>query len=157
MIDLEKRLYDWFLETATFENWESPYAVRLPLNQRGFFSPCLLNDYCAREDLANFLACLNNAFFSSDDVLEGSRVRCIPIREQGDPSYYRLCLDKPAHVPENNFLELVSDFWCAQDYAADWDVDIKPADVDWVRYLAKLQSNPELEDPLDWDNYWNPR
>lgn len=155
MIDLEENLYDWFLDAADFNTWSSPYAVTLPLKQRGFLSPCLLSDWCAREDLANFLACLNDAFFSSDDLRKGSRVRCIPIRERGDPSYYRLCLDKPAHVPEDSFLELVSDFWWAQDYA-HWDVHIKPADGDWIRYLAKLQSDPSVEDPLDWDNYWNP-
>jgi hypothetical protein len=156
MIDLEKSLYDWFVEDACFKAWESPYAVTLPLKRRGFQSPCLLNDWCAREDLANFLECLNDEFFSGDDLRKGSRVRCIPIRERGDHSYYRLCLDKPTHVPEASFFKLVVDCWYAQDYA-HWDVDIKPADADWIRSMAKLQANTQVPDALDWENYWNPR
>jgi hypothetical protein len=130
--------------------------VTLPLKQRGFISWCVLNDWCAREDLASFLEYLNEELFSGDEERKGSRVRCIPVRERGDPSYYHLCLDKPAHVPEASFFDLVVDCWWAQDYA-HWDVYIKPADADWVRFMAKLQSEPEIEDPLDWDNYWNPR
>lgn len=156
MIDLEKGLYDSFLDMAILDQWAEPYAVTLTLKPFSFFCRVPLNDSCASHNLTEFLGLLHNAFFSSNDMSNGNRIRCIPVLEIGEPTRYQLCLEKPAHIPEDLFMQETFDCWWATDFA-HWDMEIKPADADWIRYLAKLQADTSLPDALDWDNYWNPR
>jgi hypothetical protein len=156
MIDLETCLNDWLLEAAAIDKWASPYAVTLTMNPASFYARVPLDALQASYNLRDFLKFLHNAFLGSEDMSPESRLRCIPILERGEPWRYHLCMEKPAHISEDVFMQQVFDCWWSTDFAR-CEADVKAADAGWIRHLAKLQSDPSVEDPLDWDNYWNPR
>jgi hypothetical protein len=150
-------LRDAFLEVATIDHWTKPYAVTLTMKQaikRDRFT-IRLDPLKASQNLGHFLNLLNGKIFSSGDLRRGRRVRCIPVLEDGERYHYHLCLDKPAHVPEINFLNLIYDCWARTDFGY-WMVEITPADDGWIRYIAKGRSKRVFADALDWENFHNP-
>lgn len=157
MKTIDSRLQAAFLDAASIRHWNSPYAVTLTMKQairRGGFT-VRIDHLKASQNLRHFLKLLNAKLFSSGDLRRGYRVRCIPVLENEGRQHYHLCLDKPADIAESLFMDLIFLCWWATDFGY-LEVDVKPADFGWVRYMSKARSKTSFADAIDWANFHNP-
>lgn len=154
---IDYRLQDAFLKTAAIDHWTAPYAVTLTLKQVIGRGPIRerLDPLKASQNLKHFLNLLNSRLLKKRDLKNGEHLRCIPVLEDDGRLHYHLCLDKPAHVSAQVFMNLVIQLWARTDFGY-WMVEIKPADAGWIRYMAKPRSKTSFADAIDWANFHNP-
>ena len=152
------RLKEAYLQTATIDHWDPPYAVTLTMKQairRGGYR-IALDPVKASQNLKHFLNLLNAKLFSAGDLRKGRRLRCIAVLEDGERYHYHLCLEKPARVSAVPFVNLIQECWLRTDFGY-WMVEVQPCDSGWISYMAKNQSKTAFSDAFDWANYHNPK
>jgi len=157
MNSYDYRLQQAFLAAARIDHWESPFALTLTMKQaiKKGTRIISLDPIRASQNLSHFLKLLNAHLFTKAALKTGIRLKCIPVLEDGERYHYHLCLDKPAHVPEIEFLNQIYDCWARTDFGY-WMVEVTPADDGWIRYMAKGRSKRAFADALDWENFHNP-
>jgi hypothetical protein len=109
----------------------------------------------ASQNLGHFLKLLNAKLFTKALRRKGYRIRCIPVLEDGGRYHYHLCVDKPAGISHALFMNLIMELWLRTDFGY-WLVEVTPADVGWLRYIAKGRSKSVFADAIDWANFNNP-
>jgi hypothetical protein len=152
------RLKEAFLQTATIDHWDSPFALTLTMKQvvRRGGHRIALDPLKASQNLRHFLNLLNARLFSSGDLRKGKRLRCIAVLEDGERYHYHLCLEKPDHVLAARFVNLIHWCWAHTDFGY-WMVEVTPCDAGWIGYMAKIRSKTAFSDAFDWANFHNPK
>lgn len=144
------------LEFASEIDWQRPFAASLTLKTAYYENHVRvpLTRIDASQNLHHFLNLLNRKIYSTAERRRGANIKCVgTIEDGGVRPHFHLCLDRPAHISDEQFCALVMTCWHRTRFGYT-QVDIKPCtDVDgWLRYIAKYKTKTDYLDAIDWMN-----
>lgn len=149
---------DGVVRAMTLEGFSSPTAVTLTF-KRGIlvdhhYVP--LSRDAASRDLRHFLNVVSRKAISRSELRNGKRVACLPVYEDENVApHYHLVVDRPDTMAEPEFEDLLWKSWQKTDFG-NRQVDVRPCDEGWVRYILKRRTKSNFCDSIDWMNFHKP-
>jgi hypothetical protein len=141
------------LETYGIEKWIDPLAVTLTLkiaipSHSGWVRG---DQHRYSQNLKHTLNMLHHQLFGSRWRWKSTRLKSFPVLEQdcSGRSHYHLAMDCPRRVSPETFAAMVAQAW-VQSHWGHRQVDVRPADADWLGYMLKSR---DFCAAIDWDNF----
>ncbi len=139
-------------------SFNNPLAVTLTLkpftySQQGI-NP--LTPDLASQNLRHFIKQLSRKILMRSQFRSGRRIPCYPAYESRDVTpHYHLALDRPDHISLEGFTGMVAVAWHKTQFG-NRQIDIRPCDKGWIRYITKLRTKDNFINSIDWNNCHRP-
>ena len=143
--EINRFTFDWLSKVEHSDM----YAVTLTMKQNR--NGLALDRIIASQNLRHFLNVTNQKVFGNAFRRYGSKLKVLPFVELSawDRLHYHLSIQKPDHIQENEFFEIIKTSWLKTDFCRK-ELEVKKIYSNgWLSYCLKSEDSTQA---IDFEN-----